>query len=106
MGGELNLESVIPSGKNKGKKVRNVVNKKKLLVSIREGLEFDDEVLLAARIKKVTHEAKTINIITEHERVAMKKYPQDTASVEKILEEILLLDKYHVPNEGDVGEET
>ena len=89
----LNINSTIPNGKHRGKKVRDVLsdNRKDIFSLIKSGLSFDDEVLSLAGIKKNIRDVKVVQVFTDHVKDT-RKYEKDTESLSRILKEIRTLD--------------
>ena len=85
---KIDLNYVVEEGKYKGKKISDLVsNKKTIFELLRNGYNFNDEVLLKAGIKKTIRDIKTTTEVVHHEKDA-KVYPKETASVSKILKDL------------------
>lgn len=97
----LNINSEIPSGPYKGKKVNDILssNKKDIFKLLKEGLLFDDEVLSIAGIKKNIRDVKVEQILVEHEKDT-KVYEKETTSLSKILKEIRTIDNVSESDEN------
>lgn len=88
MSEKLHLDSTTPNGEN----VRDIVgDKKKVFSLIKKGIQFDDEVLEKAGIKKVVRDVEFKNVFVEHEK-DKKTYEKDTVNLQKILKELRTLD--------------
>lgn len=84
----LHLNSVIENGKYKDKTVSSLVkNKRAMFNLIKEGYQFDDEVLKEAKIKKITHAPTFSNNVGEH-KMDKKKYNKDKESVSSVLKKM------------------
>ena len=100
MSEKLHINSVIGKGKYNGKKVSEIISEKKVVFSlIKEGFEFEDEVLSMAGIKKTVMDVKVEQVFVEHD-VDTKVYAKETASLQKILKELRTLD-----DGGDIADE-
>lgn len=89
----LTLNDIINVGKNKKILVSDIVeNKGEILKLIKKGLQFDDEVLEKAHIKKLKRDEKVITIIVPHDKEQKKEYVKDTDSLKTILKSLNTLD--------------
>lgn len=85
---KLKLDNIIEDGKYKGKKVSELaLNKKVIFELLKNGYNFDDEVLLQAGIKKTVRDIRTRTEVVEHKKDT-KVYPKETASVAKIVKDL------------------
>jgi len=85
---KLKLDNIIEDGKYKGKKVSELIlNKKVIFELLKNGYNFDDEVLLQAGIKKIVRNIRTRTEVVEHEKDT-KVYPKEIASISKILKDL------------------
>lgn len=85
---KLKLHNIIEDGKYKGKKVSELaLNKKVIFELLKNGYNFDDEVLLQAGIKKTVRDIRTRTEVVEHEKDT-KVYPKESASISKILKDL------------------
>lgn len=85
---KLKLDNIIEDGKYNGKKVSELaLNKKVIFELLKNGYNFDDEVLLQAGIKKTVRDIRTRTEVVEHEKDT-KVYPKETASISKILNDL------------------
>lgn len=89
------FDTVLTEGKFKDneKTVREAFdNDKKIIFKLikKYGYSFDDEVLAAAHITKMTHEHTLTNVIADHDRpkTPAKKLKKDKKSIDEILDEI------------------
>lgn len=92
---KLTLNSKINKGEYAGKSVSELLKKKKQIFKmIKEGYEFDDEVLLAAHIRKTIKNVHSHCKVDKGEKkVEMKTLPKDTVSVKRILSELNTIDR-------------
>lgn len=92
---KLGLESTIKKGEYAGKTVADLVKiSGKILALIKEGYDFDDEVLEAAHIKKSISGVKVYQRVGGLDCVQQQsKLPKDTVSIKQILSEISTIDK-------------
>lgn len=91
---KLTMQSIVKCGKNANKKVCNIVNVKGEVFSmIKEGYEFDDEVLEAAGIKKIVREEKVYcRAGGDGCDTREKPLPKESASVRQIISELNTID--------------
>lgn len=91
---KLGMKDTVSVGKMKGIPVSEIVPiKGKIFELIKEGVEFDDEVLANAHIKKIIRDVRFDNVIAEHKPDKQKVYSKETESVKNILKSINTLDK-------------
>ena len=97
---KLTLNSVLTEGKDKGRKVSDIIatDKKRIFALLREGKQFDDEVLAAAGIKKTVRDTKVTQVICEHAK-DNKVYQKDTMRVDRIIGELSTIRNPFIPNE-------
>ena len=101
---KLTLESVIKKGKYAKKSVADLVKEKGVIFSmIKEGYEFDDEVLEKARIKKIISNVRTCCCVggTDYSKITNSNLPKDTASIKQILSELNTLDNIGGDNDEE-----
>ena len=104
MSKKLKLTDKINFGENKKVVVSEIVNKKgEIFKLIKEGYEFDDEVLEKARIKKTIRDVKIISKIVNTKKTDKKIYPKETENIKTILKEINILED--IPNNDNLIEE-
>ena len=85
---KLKLDNIIEDGKYKGKMISELAsNKKAIFELLKNGYNFDDEVLLQAGIKKTVRDIRTRTEVVEHEKDT-KVYPKETVSISKILKDL------------------
>lgn len=85
---KLKLNHIIEDGKYKGKKISELAsNKKTIFELLKNGYNFDDEVLLQAGIKKTIRDVQIKTEVVEHIK-DNKVYPKDTESITKILKDL------------------
>ena len=71
---KLKLDNIIEDGKYKGKKVSELaLNKKVIFELLKNGYNFDDEVLLQAGIKKTVRDIKTRTEVVEKRYKSISK---------------------------------
>lgn len=101
---KLGLKSIIQRGKDKGRKVSDIISKdrKRVFGLIREGFQFDDEVLSAAGIKKTIREEKTVTQIVTHEK-DNRVYQKDTMRLDRIISELLTVRSPYGPSERAIA---
>lgn len=104
----LKLNDIIKKGRFKNKSISDIItnNRKDIITLIKEGYEFDDEVLNAAKYKRYIKNKNYISEIVKHTQKETKSYQKDINDVDKILEEIFddikiskNLDKLVIENE-------
>lgn len=89
----LTLKDTINLGKHKKILVSDIVNiKGEVFKYIKEGYQFDDEVLEKAHIKKRVSNEKVITSFVTLPKHKFKEYPKETESVKNILKTINTLD--------------
>ena len=102
---KLKLDNIIEDGRYKGKKVSELASNKKVIFELlKNGYNFDDEVLLQAGIKKTVRDIRTRTEVVEHEKDT-KVYPKETASISKILndlETVVNQSQYYDSNSDEV----
>ena len=85
---EIKLNYIIEDGKYKGKKISELTsNKKTIFELLKNGYNFDDEVLLQAGIKKTIRDVQIKTEVVEHIK-DNKVYQKDTESITKILKDL------------------
>ena len=92
---KLTMDYTFTKGKFANKTVSELVDIKGQIFSmIKDGYEFDDEVLAAAHIKRNVTNVKTYCSVFggNKENVIEKTLPKDTASMKQILSDINTLD--------------
>lgn len=87
------FDTILPEGKFKGQTVSEAFSHdNKIIFKLikKYGYSFDDEVLVAANIKKIKHNVMVSNIIVDHDPVKPnnKKLKKDKKSIDEILDEI------------------
>ena len=81
-------------GKGKKIAVSEIVEKKgEIFKLIKEGYEFDDEVLEKAHIKKTIRDVKTITEFVTNKKIDNKSYPKETENIKTILKSINTLEE-------------
>ena len=91
---KLNLESIIETGRHKGKTVSQIIetDKKIIFDLLKNGYNFEEEVFEKARIKHFIRDEKIIQEIVDRSDIKDTKiYPKDTDNLRKIMESILTL---------------
>ena len=93
MSKKLKLDDVIKLEKRKKVLVSDIVGLKgKIFELIKEGFEFDDEVLDKAHIKKTCRDEMAYCQITDHKEKKKKEYAKDSESLKSILKSLSTLD--------------
>ena len=97
---KLTMVSVLTDGKDKGRKIADIISsdKKRIFALLREGKQFDDEVLTAAGIRKTVRDEKVTQVICEHAK-DNKIYQKDTMRVDRIIGELATIRNPFVPSE-------
>lgn len=91
---KLGMDDVINVGKKNKITVSELVPVKgEIFKLIKNGFEFDDEVLEKARIKKIIRDEKIINVIVEHTPEKKKAYNKESESLKNILKSLNTIDK-------------
>lgn len=92
MGKLLTLSDVVNVGRNKKKKIEELVNEKGLIFElIKKGYEFDDEVLQLAHIRKTVGPKTARLVFVEHEKEKNVKYEKETESLKTVLRSLHML---------------
>jgi len=110
MGKILTMKDSISVGKHKKKPISEIVNiKGEIFKYIKEGYQFDDEVLEMAHINKTKRDEKVMIEFVNHKKKKEKEYPKETESVKSILKTINTIDSqniseksFYTQNEDDV----
>lgn len=100
---KLTLKSVLKKGKYANMSIADLAKEKGAIISmIKEGYEFDDEVLEVAKLKKIINNTRAFCCVgvTDSNDGYKSKLPKDTTPVKQILSELNTLD-----NIGGVNEE-
>ncbi len=101
---KIRLEDTINLGRGKKIMVSELVkNKTELFNYIRNGYNFDDEVLSLAGIKRTIRNEKIITTCNENPIKEDKKLPKETESLKSILKSIHTIDNQSF--EEDINEE-
>ena len=88
----LSMNDTINVGKNKHVLVSDIVHKKgEIFNLIKDGFQFDDEVLKEAHIKKTIRDVKTKLVIVNHEK-EKKKYKKETENLKNIIKSFHTID--------------
>lgn len=92
---KLTMESTIKKGKYSNKSVADLVKiEGEIFSMIKNGYEFDDEVLDAAHIKKSIRDVKVYHRVGGGNCEPMTSVlPKETATIKQILSDINVLDK-------------
>lgn len=92
---KLTMESTIKKGKYVNKSVADLVKiEGEIFSMIKNGYEFDDEVLDAAHIKKSIRDVKVYHRVGDGNCEPMTSVlPKETATIKQILSDINVLDK-------------
>lgn len=91
---KLTLESVIKHGKEGETSISEMVNVKgKIFSLIKEGYEFDDEVLEAAHITKIIRNEHTYCMVRDFNGEKSKPLPKDSVSIKQIISELNTISK-------------
>lgn len=93
---KLTMNDHIKSGAFANKTVEEVTKIKGAIFSmIKDGYEFDDEVLKAARIRKIIRDEKIDFVVnTNKDNNRSNPLPKDTASLNQILAELHTLNNF------------
>ena len=99
---KLTMRDTIENGKYANKTVEEITKISGAIFSmIKDGYEFDDEVLVAAHISKTIRDERTAFVVTIHKADnSSKPLPVETASVKQILVELHTLDNIAAINEN------
>lgn len=93
----LTLKDSINLGKGKKIPVSEIVNKKgEIFNYIKNGYQFDDEVLEKAHIVKKISNERIISDCVEYKKVDKKALPKETESVKNILKSINTIDSQNI----------
>ena len=93
MNNKLKLTDSIKFDKNNKKLVSDLVGiKGEIFKLIKEGYQFDDEVLEKARIKKTIRNERVITGFVNTQKKENKVYAKDTESVKNILKSLNTLE--------------
>jgi TPP-dependent indolepyruvate ferredoxin oxidoreductase alpha subunit len=93
----LTLKDSINLGKKQKIAVSELVNKKgEIFRYIKDGYQFDDEVLEAAHIKKTIRDETIRSEFITNVNKKEKEYPKETESVKNILKTINTLDGQNI----------
>lgn len=91
---KLGMDDVINVGKKNKITVSELVPVKgEIFKLIKNGFEFDDEVLEKARIKKIIRDEKISNVTVEHTPEKKKAYNKESESLKNILKSLNTIDK-------------
>ena len=105
MAEKLKLTDKITFGKKQKVCVSDLVEiKGEIFRLIKEGYQFDDEVLEKAKIKKVVRNTKVTSEIIRPKKTDSKVYPKETENIKSILKSINVLE--NIPSETDSFEES
>ena len=106
---KLTMNDHIKSGAFANKIVEEVTKIKGAIFSmIKEGYEFDDEVLKAARIRKINKKEKIDFVVnTNKDNNRSNPLPKETTSLKQILAELNTLDNFGTvkDNNNNYGED-
>ena len=105
---KLTMNDHIKSGAFANKTVEEVTKIKGAIFSmIKEGYEFDDEVLKAARIRKIIRDEKIDFVVnTNKDNNRSNPLPKETTSLKQILAELNTLDNFGtVKDNNNYGED-
>ena len=99
---KLTMRDTIENGKYANKTVEEITKISGAIFSmIKDGYEFDDEVLVAAHISKTIRDERTESVVNIHkDENSSKPLPVETASVKQILAELHTLDNIAAINEN------
>ena len=99
---KLTMRDTIENGKYANKTVEEITKISGAIFSmIKDGYEFDDEVLVAAHISKTIRDESTDFVVNIHTGDnSSKPLPVETASVKQILAELHTLDNIAAINEN------
>lgn len=99
---KLTMESTIKNGKNSEISVSELVSiKGKIFSLIKEGYEFDDEVLAAAHISKHIRDEKVYCRIGNLHMTNNSHLPKDTATTKQIISELNTINNLPSNNYND-----
>ena len=88
------MESTIKIGTEGEKKVSELVNEKGRIFSlIKEGYEFDEEVLSAANITHIIRDVHFENVVFEKNTEKAEKLKKDSVSAKQIISELNSINK-------------
>ena len=106
---KLTMNDHIKSGAFANKTVEEVTKIKGAIFSmIKDGYEFDDEVLKAARIRKIIRDEKIDFVVnTNKDNNRSNPLPKEAASLKQILAELNTLDNFSTvkDNNNNYGED-
>lgn len=89
----LNIDSVICSGKYKGRRMSDLVSDKNAVFDlIREGQSLSDEVLSMAKIKRAVRNVRTFSEVVSHSKDD-RIMDKDTESLSKIIKDLETIEK-------------
>ena len=99
---KLTMRDTIENGKYANKTVEEITKISGAIFSmIKDGYEFDDEVLAAAHINKTIRDERVDFVVNIHkDNKCSKPLPVETASMKQILAEINTLDNIGTNNEN------
>ena len=99
---KLTMNDHIKSGAFANKTVEEVTKIKGAIFSmIKDGYEFDDEVLKAARIRKIIRDEKIDFVVnTNKDNNRSNTLPKETSSLKQILAELNTLDNFGTVKDG------
>lgn len=103
----LTMNDTVNIGKNKKVLVSDLVPiKGEIFRLIKKGLQFDDEVLKEAHIKKTIRDVKVESVFVTHS-CEKKTYTKETESLKNILKSINTIENQtsEVNNGEDIGDE-
>lgn len=104
MNNKLSTNDYIKIGKKKKVMVSDIIPiKGEIFRYIKEGYQFEDEVLeRAGIIKKISNE-RTETVVVNHKEIKEKKYPKETESLRNILRSLNTIDNQKLGDQN--GEE-
>lgn len=100
---KISIKDKIKGGKYDGKRISDLVNEKGVIFSlIKEGYDFDDEVLSQAHIRRtIRDEHFEIRVRDTDSICENTKLKKDNVSVKKILSEINTIERYGAKYDED-----
>ncbi len=100
---KLTLKSTIKSSKYGDKSIEELIKIKGAIFSmIKDGYDFDDEVLEAAHIRKQISNEKVYCRVGDGKSTKKKNLPKDTQSIKQIIYELNMLEnKFKCDNLSD-----
>lgn len=103
---KLGMDYTFTKGKYANKNIEELTHVKGAIFSmIKEGYEFEDDVLAAAHIKKIIRDVKTHLVVNENKPNNMThSLPVEKASMKQILSELNTLD--HIGDNVDENDAT